>query len=80
MLVTEDFTFKVADFGLARKIYDSIYRPSGVSSELTMCHVICLRMFVCLFCLCVCFPPSGSSADKVDVTGDYFGPRVHDTE
>lgn len=29
--MTEDLILKVADFGLARKVYDSIYRPSGVS-------------------------------------------------
>lgn len=30
VLVTDNLVMKVADFGLARKMYDSIYRPSGV--------------------------------------------------
>ena len=34
VLVTEDFVLKVADFGLARKMYESVYRPSGVSGEI----------------------------------------------
>ena len=32
VLITEDYVMKVADFGLARKVYESVYRPSGVSS------------------------------------------------
>ena len=31
VLITEDYVMKVADFGLARKVYESVYRPSGVS-------------------------------------------------
>ena len=31
VLITEDNVLKVADFGLARKVYESVYRPSGVS-------------------------------------------------
>ena len=34
VLITEDFVLKVADFGLARKMYDEVYRPSGVSCGL----------------------------------------------
>ncbi len=30
VLVTENNIVKVADFGLARKMYESVYRPSGV--------------------------------------------------
>ncbi len=30
VLVSDDLVLKVADFGLARKLYQSIYRPSGV--------------------------------------------------
>nr|CAF04076.1 receptor tyrosine kinase [Suberites domuncula] len=29
VLITKDLTLKVADFGLARKMYSSVYRPSG---------------------------------------------------
>ena len=36
VLITRDFTLKVADFGLARKMYSSVYRPSGVS--IVPCH------------------------------------------
>ena len=32
VLITKDFVLKVADFGLARKMYQSVYRPSGVSA------------------------------------------------
>lgn len=31
VLITNNFVVKVADFGLARKIYESVYRPTGVS-------------------------------------------------
>jgi len=30
VLICEDFVVKVADFGLARKMYHTIYKPSGV--------------------------------------------------
>ena len=33
VLVGDDLVLKVADFGLARKVYDSIYRPSGVNKK-----------------------------------------------
>lgn len=34
VLIAEGFVLKVADFGLARKMYQTIYRPSGVRKPL----------------------------------------------
>jgi len=33
VLICEDFVVKVADFGLARKMYHTIYKPSGVRKD-----------------------------------------------
>lgn len=42
--MTEDMVLKVADFGLARKMYDSIYHPSGVS---LIIEIYCQCLSVC---------------------------------
>ena len=64
VLVSDDFVLKVADFGLARKIYDSIYRPSGVRES---CVCVCV-------CVCVYVWPSpdpiGQSSHQMDVARD----------
>ena len=46
VLITEDFVLKVADFGLARKVYESVYRPSGVSwleQEIVLSWFLCFQ-------------------------------------
>ena len=85
MLVTDDLVLKVADFGLARKVYDSIYRPSGVSptydpsphptptppppSLQELVHDDYNNDF-----------SAGKSAHQVDGSGDDPRQRVHHTE
>lgn len=61
VLITDDFIMKVADFGLARKMYASVYRPSGV------CHHTCTqRNHVCG---CVALGNVYHLIDSVDISG-----------
>ena len=70
VLITDDMILKVADFGLARKVYDSIYRPSGVSGNGSY---ITLKVYFRLHTI-------GTNSHKVDVTRNNSRQRIYHTE
>lgn len=49
VLITEDNVLKVSDFGLARKLYDEIYKKSRTSRVCIRVHMVtlCNLLFSC---------------------------------